>query len=633
MKFSASFTLATLLWGICLFASAEHETDQVLYANSFADKSGISVHGTETSFNLESEIADKSGGTLKISIEADHANGQRWPQVLIKFPEPVSLDLTTSVEFNFHYNTSAGKVAAGFGAKPVGSAGDYFFPLHKLAANHWHKLRIPLSPAQGKTAQITGLAFFMREAGSDDKAKITMLINDFRIISSGQIVALGYSLLTPFRAETAPKLMDIEIPNLLVNPYLTVGGDIIPPQGWSFGGRSGTADHFNYTESPVSGRAFEIRGMQDRTIVLSQAGITIVPGEKYRLSGYLKGSTDFDGQGGIGLACDGWHKFWGYKINRNAVKPAWHHFEVEFIPTPEKSNVGRFVMYLHEGAAGTLSIARPVLEALTPTGLKLSKNILAGNDFDERYGKAKADGTLRGGPPSEDYELVWSDEFDGTEIDPAKWNVLDVKQYIESRGVITSPDCVRLDGKGILQMTVFAKDKLIWQPYLSSHNKFATTYGYFECRARFHRQDFVNFAFWMMPEGKMDYRDPINTGMEIDIMECITPSLGEIVHTTHWYSEKIYKSGGSIGRKIPGLSEGFRHIGFEWTPDEYIFYIDGVESLRFNKKDHPITTMKEAIRLNGALNAGKREEFQSETPKKIASFMVDYVRVYQKKRQ
>jgi beta-glucanase (GH16 family) len=258
--------------------------------------------------------------------------------------------------------------------------------------------------------------------------------------------------------------------------------------------------------------------------------------------------------------------------------------------------------------------------------------MLANDDFAERYAQARAAGQLRGGPPSNDYELIWSDEFDGVAVDTAKWNVLDVKSYAESRKVVTSPECVTLNGKGLLEMTIFSKDNLIWQPYLTTHKKFAATFGYFECRARFHREDFVNFAFWLMPEGKMDYRDPVNTGMEIDIMECITPSQETISHTTHWYSEKIYRSGGTVGRRIPGLSEGFRHIGFEWTPDDYVFYIDGVESFRFNRKDHPIAAVDEGIRLNGALRADKRDELYSEAKKVLSRFEVDYVRVYQKKR-
>lgn len=619
---------AILIFSSSLF-SAEREADTVLYENNFTSQKNIKIGGKGVSYEILKDFAEKPGNTLKVNIESNHEDGKSWPQVYFTFEDPVLIDLTTSAEFDFYYSTTGKKMLAGFGAKPVNTAQDYFFPLEKLKADNWHKLRIPLSPRKDKSAEITGLSFYLHEAHSDDKESITMHINNLRIVSGGKIVAQAYSSLTP--AELAPAFMDIEATNLLINAYLTEGGDQIPPRGWDFGGRSGTEKRFKYADSPVSGRAFQITGRLDQGTVVNQGGITIVPGEQYKLTGYIKASEDFKGSGGIGLAMDGWHRFWGYKIQKDSVKSDWHYFETIFTPQPEKSNVARFVYYLHEGSSGTLSLARPILEPMTKKGQELSKNILADNDFEERYAKAKASGKLRGGPPSDDYELVWSDEFDGDTIDESKWHVVHVRNYIETRKTITSPECISLNGKGQLIMTIFSRDNIMYHPYLSTQNKFATTYGYFECRARFHKEDSVNFAFWLMPQGRMDYRDPVNTGMEIDIMECITPSQEMIVHTTHWYSEGVYRSGGSVGRRIPGLCDGFRHIGFEWTPDDYIFYVDGVETFRFNKKEHPITTVDEVIRLSGAVNVRKRDEWLSEERKDISSFEVDYVRVYKKK--
>jgi len=306
-------------------AGAEQETDKILYENSFSTGKNIRAGGSGVSFGLEKDAGGKPGNALKIDIHSDHADGKGWPQVVIHFAEPVTIDLTTSVEFNFYYTAAGGKIVAGLGAKPVVAARNYFFPLEQLKPGHWQKLRIPLSPAKGKSGTITGLAFFIHEALSTDKASISMLVHDFRIVSGGEIVAQTYSTLMPMATAPKQQLMDIEIPNLLVNPYLTEGGGQVPPRGWSFGGRTGTENCFKYGESPQTGRAFEITGMKDRAVVLDQKGITIVPGEKYRLSGYIKASADFSGTGGIGLAFDNWHKFWGYKIQPDAVKADWHY--------------------------------------------------------------------------------------------------------------------------------------------------------------------------------------------------------------------------------------------------------------------------------------------------------------------
>jgi hypothetical protein len=53
-------------------------------------------------------------------------------------------------------------------------------------------------------------------------------------------------------------------------------------------------------------------------------------------------------------------------------------------------------------------------------------------------------------PPSPDYSLVWSDEFDGIQLDTTKW---DYRQLGPRRKAVNVKECVSLDGKGNLVLT------------------------------------------------------------------------------------------------------------------------------------------------------------------------------------
>ena len=142
-----------------------------------------------------------------------------------------------------------------------------------------------------------------------------------------------------------------------------------------------------------------------------------------------------------------------------------------------------------------------------------------------------------------------------------------------------------------------------------------------------HDSNLVNASFWMMPQKPMNPADPINTGIEMDIMECINPDRENVSQTTHWYDKKNSFSGGTRARHVPGLSKGFHTFSLEWTPEELIFRIDGVESWRVNAKEHPIPGTPHHVILSfGA----KWREVLKKPADFSSTYTVDYVRVYQK---
>lgn len=444
---------------------------------------------------------------------------------------------------------------------------------------------------------------------------------------SGLRPGLFSQVVTPAKEVPLDNRLEIDIPNLLVNGYFREGGDLLPPRGWV----GSIMETCGYGKGLHAGRTLFLRGKGER--FLRQNGIIMIPGEKYRVSGYIRGEN-FKGDGHIGIACDNWSKIRAYYFSGKDIKPDWQYFEVVFTPDVSKAKEYEMIVYRKSGTDGYIEVDHLILEPLSQKGLQESRNKFHGNKFDENYAKALTEGKLRSGPPSGDYRLVWSDEFNGEKLDESKWKVYDMSAYREKRGYILTPDSVKLDGKGNLTMTTrLGKDgKTVESPRISSSGHFTFVRGYLEARIELHDSPLANCSFWMLPEGHMDPYDPVNKGMEIDIMECVNPALGMLSHTTHWYNtdpktgKLVSFSGGTCARRVPGLDKGFHSLGFEWTDTEYVFFIDGVESWRLNAKDHPITVTPHNI----IFSFGGRVKEICKQPGFTTAFRVDYIRFYQK---
>ena len=88
-------------------------------------------------------------------------------------------------------------------------------------------------------------------------------------------------------------------------------------------------------------------------------------------------------------------------------------------------------------------------------------------------------------------------------------------------------------------------------------------------------------AFWMMcgRVGKVD--GSAVSGAEIDIIESGECPRRGVNHAIHWdgYGE-AHKAATKVIPSVPELYEGWHTYGFEWTKEEYVFYIDGRETWR-----------------------------------------------------
>jgi len=237
-------------------------------------------------------------------------------------------------------------------------------------------------------------------------------------------------------------------------------------------------------------------------------------------------------------------------------------------------------------------------------------------------GTAFCDAQVTDEIPVKGYALWWADEFDGTALDPNKW---DYRNLGPRRLAVNVKDTVTLDGKGHLVLTTKKVGDEYHTAMIGTQGKFETTYGYFECRVKLQEQLGHWSAFWLQtPTMGKHIGNPAAGGTEIDIFEYLRKFGDGVVHNIHWdgYGEHHKHDGGRA--EIPGLSKGWHTFGLLWTENEYVFYVDGKETWRTDKG---ISKRSEYIILSLEVGDWAGDISKATLPD---SLYVDYVRVYWK---
>jgi len=225
--------------------------------------------------------------------------------------------------------------------------------------------------------------------------------------------------------------------------------------------------------------------------------------------------------------------------------------------------------------------------------------------------------------PVKGYELVWSDEFDGTELDMTKWNYRDLGPRHDA---INVKNTVSLDGKGHLVLSTRRKGNKYHTAMIGTQKKFETTFGYFECRVKLQEQIGHWSAFWLQSPGMgKEMSNVFEAGAEIDIFEYARKDSDTVHHTLHWDGYKKHQKSSGKRPRISGLSKGWHTFSLLWTDKEYVFFVDGKETWRTSDA---ISGHNEFIILS--LEVGK---WAGDISKAVLpdNLYVDYVRVYKKK--
>lgn len=273
--------------------------------------------------------------------------------------------------------------------------------------------------------------------------------------------------------------------------------------------------------------------------------------------------------------------------------------------------------------------------------------------------------------PDGEWNLVWSDEFDGTELDKTKW---EYRTHIwgKRHPGFSEDEGLYLDGNSNAVFTIFEKDGEVCSPHLQTgynwmdapfvantefsighgddventsdnpllvwplgkfrEHKFLHKYGYYECRCKLQERTGWWSAFWLQSPIIGTCIDEGISGVEVDIMECFHPgSVGE--HMLHYggYGES-HQSKFASERKDYSLGE-YHTFGVHWEPDGYTFYVDGKQD--GEKVTGAVSHIPQFILISTEVLGYRQIEGcptaeARETAKVGDKFIVDYVRVFDK---
>lgn len=220
------------------------------------------------------------------------------------------------------------------------------------------------------------------------------------------------------------------------------------------------------------------------------------------------------------------------------------------------------------------------------------------------------------------YQLYWQDDFNGGKLDTTKWHIRGIGA--RATGYVAE-EAVTID-KGYLKLHAIKRNDSMFIGAVGTQHAFMTTYGYFECRAQLQRSPGVWGAFWLQSPGLSGGDDPAVYGAEIDIMECFRKLGADIVsHNVHWgpYGAGQHTTRG-MQSYLKGVGDGFHLFALEWTPEKYIFYVDGY---KFYEVTQGISKTDEYIILSMELPNEIKDLSKTKFPD---VFIVDYVKVYKK---
>lgn len=179
-----------------------------------------------------------------------------------------------------------------------------------------------------------------------------------------------------------------------------------------------------------------------------------------------------------------------------------------------------------------------------------------------------------------DYQLVWSDDFDGEKLDSRKWYPLidcSGRGNNELQCYTNRPENVRVRN-GQLELMAQA-EKYAGRNFTSGRVHASGpgwTYGWFEARARLAKGMHLWPAIWLVPTDSV--YGPWPQSGEIDIIENRGQNECELESTIHFGSSRSNrkKIGTSMIEFPFDFSQDFHIFGFEWTNQSMKWFLDGV---------------------------------------------------------
>lgn len=271
-----------------------------------------------------------------------------------------------------------------------------------------------------------------------------------------------------------------------------------------------------------------------------------------------------------------------------------------------------------------------------------------------------------------DYELVFSDEFQGSQLDSNKWHTAllwgpyqiinnEQQMYVDAGHMHAdfSWSPFELTGETLKISAEPTSDSLqaperpapdseLWNKpfteyrqnpdldvseieYLSgiitSYESFKMTHGYVETRAKLPPGQGLWPAFWMLPTHY------VNTVPEIDVMEFLGNNVSRVYNTYHYFDVPAgwqLISTPSFPVDATDWTQKFHTFGMEWSPRRIRWYIDGQMTHEITDAEFDIPEQAMYLLANLAVGGNWPGEADATTPFP-ATYELDYIRAYKRK--
>lgn len=242
-----------------------------------------------------------------------------------------------------------------------------------------------------------------------------------------------------------------------------------------------------------------------------------------------------------------------------------------------------------------------------------------------------------------DWRLVWQDEFNGSQVDAAKWE-FEVNaegggnnelQYYVTNNARVQDGCLFIEARQE-KYTGSEGTREFTSSRMRTKNRGDWKYGRFEIRAKLPTGQGYWPAIWMLPTDNL-YGGWPHSG-EIDIMEIVGHKPSELHGTLHYADRERNHAyqGTNITLAVGTFADAFHVFRLEWEPRAIRWYVDnqlyetqtnwtsGTNTFPapFDQRFHLILNL--AVGGNWPGNPNTNTIFPQ-------AMIVDYVRVYEKR--
>lgn len=218
-------------------------------------------------------------------------------------------------------------------------------------------------------------------------------------------------------------------------------------------------------------------------------------------------------------------------------------------------------------------------------------------------------------PSGKRWNLVWHDEFNGTEIDKTKWMCRESFWGADFPAFAHDFEGVEMTGSGTVRLHLLRKGDDFCSPHLQTGSLtydipkdkagfwpfgtyrkplFMHKFGYYEIRCRQPKYPGWHSAFWLQAPGIGSSPNPAECGVECDIMENYRQHTdGKIVCGNGWNGYgRDSRWFGHFSFDAETMEDGWCDYGVDWSPDGYTFYANGK---KVGEQNSPVSNVEQFV--------------------------------------